>query len=67
MIYQIRLIHIDNILKPGVLKVGDSVPLTAVKNELADIQKSLRTSKEYNANDLHKFQSGLRVTASKYD
>ena len=54
---------IDNILKPGVLKVGDSVPLTAVKNELADIQKSLRTSKEYDANDLHKFQSGLRVTA----
>ena len=54
---------IDNVLKPGVLKIGDSVPLTAVKNELADIQKSLRTSKEYNAEDLHKFQSGLRVTA----
>jgi hypothetical protein len=54
---------IDNILKPGVLKIGDSVPLTAVKNELADIQKSLKASKEYDANDLHKFQSGLRVTA----
>jgi hypothetical protein len=55
---------IDNILKPGVLKIGDSVPLTAVKNELTDIQKSLRTSKEYNANDLHTFQSGLRSTAA---
>ena len=54
---------IDNILKPGVLKVGDSVPLTSVKKELQSIQKSLRTSKEYNASDLHSFQSGLRRTA----
>jgi len=54
---------IDNILKPGVLKVGDSVPLTNVKKELQSIQKSLRTSKEYNASDLHSFQSGLRRTA----
>lgn len=54
---------IDNTLKPGVLKIGDSVPLTAVKNELKGIQRSLRTSKEYDAKDLHSFQSGLRRTA----
>jgi len=54
---------IDDVLKPGVLKVGDSLPLTEVKKELSSIQKSLRTSKEYNASDLHSFQSGLRKTA----
>jgi hypothetical protein len=54
---------IDNILKPGVLKIGKSVPLTEVKNQLADINKSLTTSKEYDANDLHQFQSSLRSTA----
>lgn len=58
------LTAIDDVLKPGVLKVGDSVPLTSVKKELQSIQKSLRTSKEYNASDLHKFQAGLRRTAS---
>jgi hypothetical protein len=57
------LSKIDDVLKPGVLKVGDSVPLTDVKNQLASIQKSLRTSKEYDAKDLHKFQSSLRETA----
>ena len=30
---------------------------------MQSIQKSLRTSKENDANDLHKFQSGLRRTA----
>lgn len=54
---------IDDVLKPGVLKVGDSVPLTSVKKELQNIQKTLRSSKEYNASDLHSFQSGLRRTA----
>lgn len=54
---------IDDVLKPGVLKVGDSVPLTSVKKELQSIQKNLRASKEYNASDLHSFQSGLRKTA----
>lgn len=54
---------IDNVLKPGVLKVGDSVPLTSVKKELQSVQKALRSSKEYNASDLHSFQSGLRRTA----
>jgi hypothetical protein len=54
---------IDDVLKPGVLKVGDSVPLTSVKKELQGIQKNLRASKEYNASDLHSFQSGLRRTA----
>lgn len=54
---------IDKVLSPGVLKVGDSVPLTSVKKELQSIQKNLRASKEYNASDLHSFQSGLRRTA----
>lgn len=58
------LTAIDDVLKPGVLKVGDSVPLTSVKKELQSIQKSLRTSKEYDASDLHKFQAGLRRTAN---
>jgi len=57
------LTAIDNILKPGVLKIGDSVPLTEVKKELGSIAKSLRTSKEYDAADLHSFQSKLRKTA----
>jgi hypothetical protein len=57
------LTAIDDTLKPGVLKIGDSVPLTAVKKELESIRRSLRTSKEYDAKDLHSFQSGLRVTA----
>ncbi len=57
------LTAIDDVLKPGVLKVGDSVPLTEVKQQLSSIRQSLRTSKEYDANDLHKFQSSLRATA----
>lgn len=56
---------LDETLKPGVLKVGDSIPLTAVKKELANIRQSLRTSKEYKAEDLHSFQSKLRTTAEK--
>lgn len=59
------LAAIDKTLKPGVLKIGDSVPLTEVKKQLENIRKDLRTSKEYNANDLHSFQSGLRSTAER--
>lgn len=59
------LTAIDDVLKPGVLKIGDSVPLTAVKKELENIRRSLRTSKEYEAKDLHSFQSGLRKTAER--
>jgi hypothetical protein len=54
---------LDNILSPGILKIGDSVPLTDVKKQLVSIRNDLRTSKEYDAKDLHKFQSGLRETA----
>ena len=60
--------EIDKILKPGVTSVisGEStLPLTAVKKELAQIKAMLGNDKEMrtNAADLHKFQSGLRSTA----
>lgn len=59
---------IDKILKPGVNSViseGSSLPLTAVKKELAQIKTMLVNDKEMRtgAQDLHKFQSGLRRTA----
>lgn len=54
---------LDNILKPGALKIGDSEPLIDIKRQLEAINKKLRTSKEYDANDLHKFQSKLRERA----
>lgn len=56
---------IDATLKPGVLKIGDSVPLTEVKKQLINIRNDLRASKEYDAKDLHRFQSGLRETAER--
>jgi hypothetical protein len=59
---------IDKILKPGVNSVisgESSLPLTAVKKELAQIKTMLVNDKEMRtgAQDLHKFQSGLRRTA----
>lgn len=60
--------EIDKVLKPGVTSVisgESSLPLTAVKKELAQIKAMLGNDKEMrtNATDLHKFQSGLRTTA----
>ena len=60
--------EIDKVLKPGVTSVisGEStLPLTAVKKELAQIKAMLGSEKEMrtNAADLHQFQSGLRSTA----
>lgn len=60
--------EIDKILKPGVMNVVTSesgLPLTAVKKELAQIKAYLGNKDEMrtNADDLHKFQSGLRTTA----
>lgn len=60
--------EIDKVLKPGVTSVisgESSLPLTAVKKELAQIKAMLGNEKEMrtNAADLHKFQSGLRTTA----
>lgn len=62
------LAEIDKVLKPGVTSVisgESSLPLTAVKKELAQIKAMLGSEKEMrtNAADLHKFQSGLRTTA----
>lgn len=62
------LAEIDKVLKPGVTSVvsgESSLPLTAVKKELAQIKAMLGNDKEMrtNAADLHKFQSGLRITA----
>jgi len=57
------LSEIDTLLNPAKFKVGDSVPLTEVKKELQNIQKQLRSSKEYEASELHSFQSKLRTTA----
>jgi hypothetical protein len=59
---------IDKILKPGVNSVitgESSLPLTAVKKELAQIKGMLANDTEMRtgAKDLHKFQSGLRATA----
>lgn len=60
--------EIDKILKPGVMNVVTSesgLPLTAVKKELAQIKAYLGNKDEMrtSADDLHKFQSGLRTTA----
>lgn len=62
------LSEIDKVLKPGVTSVisgESSLPLTAVKKELAQIKAMLGNDKEMrtSAADLHKFQSGLRTTA----
>lgn len=62
------LSEMDKVLKPGITSVisGDSsLPLTAVKKELANIKAHLGNAKEMrtNAEDLHKFQAGLRRTA----
>lgn len=59
---------IDEVLKPGVSKVvsGESeLPLTAVKKELAQVRAFLTNNKEMrtDADQLHRFQSNLRVTA----
>lgn len=60
--------EIDKILKPGVMNVVTSesgLPLAAVKKELAQVKAYLGNKDEMrtNAEDLHKFQSGLRTTA----
>lgn len=62
------LAEIDKVLKPGVTSVisgESSLPLTNVKKELAQIKAMLGNEKEMrtNADDLHRFQSGLRTTA----
>ena len=62
------LAEIDKVLKPGVTSIisgESSLPLTAVKKELAQIKAMLGNDKEMrtSAIDLHKFQSGLRTTA----
>jgi hypothetical protein len=59
---------IDKVLKPGISSVitgESSLPLTAVKKELAQIKTMLVNDKEMRtgAPDLHKFQAGLRRTA----
>ena len=61
---------IDSVLKPGVMSKisGESgLPLNAVKAELANIRKYLSNNKEMrtDAEDLNKFQSGLRVTGER--
>lgn len=60
---QNTLTNLDNILDPAKFKIGDEIPLTNIKRELSEIRKRLRGSKEYNASDLHTFQSNLRVKA----
>ncbi len=62
------LSSIDNILKPGVwskVEAESSLPLSNVKKELANIKGYLanKTEMRTDANELHKFQSGLRKTA----
>ena len=57
------LFALDNVLKPGQLKIGDSEPLIEIKRQLEAISKRLRNSKEYDAQDLSKFQSKLRERA----
>ncbi len=61
------LAALDNALKPGALKIGDAEHLIDVKRQLEAIRKQLRTSKEYDAKDLHRFQSRLRETADKLE
>ena len=55
---------IDNTLKPGSGKIGEATYLTDIKKELNSIRNVLRSSKEYDAQELHKFQSNLRTRAS---
>lgn len=60
--------EINKVLKPGVMSVvsgESSLPLTAVKKELANIKAHLANDKEMrtSAADLHNFQAGLRRTA----
>lgn len=60
--------EIDKVLKPGINSIvsgESSLPLTAVKKELAQIKAMLGNEKEMrtSAADLHRFQSGLRTTA----
>ena len=60
--------EIDKILKPGVMAkvTSDSeLPLNAVKKELNDVRGFLANKTEVRTDpeDLHKFQSRLRVTA----
>lgn len=60
--------EIDKVLKPGVMNVVTSesgLPLAAVKKELAQVKAYLGNKDEMrtSAEDLHKFQSGLRTTA----
>ena len=57
------LFALDSVLKPGNLKIGDSEPLIEIKRQLEAISKRLRNSKEYDAEDLSKFQSKLRERA----
>lgn len=59
------LTALDNTLKPGILKIGDAEHLIDVKRQLESISKRLRASKEYDANDLHTFQSNLRERATQ--
>lgn len=61
------LAALDNALKPGALKIGDAEHLIDVKRQLEAIRKQLRGSKEYDAKDLHRFQSRLRETADKLE
>ena len=63
------LSSIDNVLKPGVwskIDAESSLPLTEVKKELSHIRDYLASDTEHriDANDLHRFQSGLRSTAT---
>ena len=54
---------LDDVLEPAKGKIGNSVQLTSIKKELNNIRNSLRRSKEYDANELHKYQSSLRAQA----
>jgi len=56
---------LDSTLKPGSLKIGDAEHLVDIKRQLDSIRKQLRTSKEYDAKELHRFQSKLRETATR--
>lgn len=55
--------NLNNSLKPGILKVGDSTYLPEVKKDLNNIRKDLLMAKEYKADDLHWYQAKLRKDA----
>lgn len=57
------LSNLNNSLRPGILKVGDSTYLPEVKKDLNNIRKDLLMAKEYNADDLHWYQAKLRKDA----